>query len=563
MDFNNPSDMTKKDNEYKTFPKKRPLPKLMACMTKTSLENFRSRAIFSLDVLDANGIRRRKFPLHECLILELKEAGFLDSSAYLQDLIYDNVQLVDQDDIGIVVDLRKREDYLHHISSALQKVEKYREQNNTHKECSHLLKLAMFYAEKEKGILWLAEKFFQAAIAVSSKHLLDGGRLKSICKYRYGKFLLDKFPGADQEEPFSLLTEVRDFSIGKSWPLHDVKEAGDVPATETVFGATAIQLHRVLIDKARTVRKTDPPKAERLARLAERRAKDAGETAKTAEAIIEIGICQLVMNNLNNAQKTFEKAYKIHEQSGNVEGICETRMHLAAVMQRVTGTYRLGEYETAAKLLTEMGATAMDHGLRRQLGRALHLLGELHLRRERPELGTQHLAEAFLCFMGFRFQALESENKVGAESGKEGQEIGEIYIKNENEIYEEEAEQSRLMTGHFCRSRTNGILLQFAAEAGGCTVAKMKTIEWKLSHARWWVKRPHHDFLPCMCPVHNRTPLDVLWNQIECKKSQQHVSQFDFSNEPLGRTSTIQDIRKLHSSFMRSATSRALPTEEK
>lgn len=60
------------------------------------------------------------------------------------------------------------------------------------KECTHLLKLAMHYAEREKGILWLAEKFYQVAIAVSSKHLLDGGRLKAICKYHYGKFLLDK-----------------------------------------------------------------------------------------------------------------------------------------------------------------------------------------------------------------------------------------------------------------------------------------------------------------------------------------------------------------------------------
>lgn len=60
----------------------------------------------------------------------------------------------------------------------------------------------------------------------------------------------------------------------------------------------------------------------------------AGETAKTAEAIVEIGICQLIMNNLNNAQKTFERAFKIHERAQNVEGLCETRMHLAAVMQR-------------------------------------------------------------------------------------------------------------------------------------------------------------------------------------------------------------------------------------
>lgn len=60
----------------------------------------------------------------------------------------------------------------------------------------------------------------------------------------------------------------------------------------------------------------------------------AGETDKTAEAIIQIGICQLAMNNLNNAQKTFERAFKIHTDSNNIEGLCETRMHIAAVMQR-------------------------------------------------------------------------------------------------------------------------------------------------------------------------------------------------------------------------------------
>ncbi|CAH1635270.1 unnamed protein product [Spodoptera littoralis] len=508
MESNNPNDDPTKEKKDNRFPKKRPLPKLMACMTKHSLDTFRSKAIFSLAMLDSNGIRRRKFPLYECIILELKEAGYCDSSTYLQDLIYDNVQLVNQDDIGIVVDLRKRDDYLEHISGILQKVEKHRERNNTHKECNHLLNLAMYYAEREKGILWLAEKFYQVAIAVSSKHLLDGGRLKAICKYHYGKFLLDKFPGADPEEPFSLLTEVRDSAIGKTWPLSDAKEPGEVQPTATVFEATALQLHRVLLDKARAVRKEDTAKAERLARLAERRAKDAGETVKTAEAIIEIGICQLMMNNLNNAQKTFERAFKIYESGNNVEGLCETRMHLAAVMQR------LGEYETAAKLLTEMGASAMEHGLRRQLGRALHLLGELHLRRERPELGTQHLAEAFLCFMGFQFQSLGSENKIGIESDKEGQEMGEIYIENENEIFEEEAEQSRLMTAISAGQELMASYFNLLREAGGCTVAKMKTIEWKLSHARWWVKRLHHDFLPCPCPVHHRTPLDVL-----CKTS--------------------------------------------
>lgn len=55
---------------------------------------------------------------------------------------------------------------------------------------------------------------------------------------------------------------------------------------------------------------------------------------KTAEAIIEVGVCQLMMNNLNNALKTFERAMKMNGEIKYIPGMCETRMHLAAVMQR-------------------------------------------------------------------------------------------------------------------------------------------------------------------------------------------------------------------------------------
>ncbi|KAJ8725099.1 hypothetical protein PYW07_016057 [Mythimna separata] len=198
-----------------TVLQKRELPKLMACMTKSSLETFRTKALFSMAFLDSSGVRRKRRALHECLIKELKENGFSDAAEYLQDLIYDNIQLVNEDEIGIVVDLRKRKDYLEHISDQLQKAEEARGRAHTKKECLYLLNLALFYAEKEKGILWLAEKFYQAAIAVGSQYLVDGGRLKAVCKYHYGSFLLDKFPGADPEEAFVVLTEVRDSAMGK------------------------------------------------------------------------------------------------------------------------------------------------------------------------------------------------------------------------------------------------------------------------------------------------------------------------------------------------------------
>ncbi|RVE45072.1 hypothetical protein evm_010260 [Chilo suppressalis] len=517
--------------------KKRQLPKLMACMTKTSLENLRSKALFSMEMLDAKGIRRRKLPLHQCLILELREGGYKEASNYLQDLIYDNVQLVDDDDIGIVVDLRNRPDYLEHITTSLMKAEKARDKGDKKKECLKLLKLAMYYAEKEKGILWLSEKFYLATIAIASQYLVDGGRQKACCKYHYAKFLLDKFPGADTDEPFVILTEVRDSAIGKDWPLYEVGSTKDVSETsETVFAVTAKQLHRVMLSKAREVRKQDPAKAERLSRLAERRAKDADDIDKIAEAIIEIGICQLMMNNLNNAQKTFERAFKIHSESMNIEGLCETRMHLAAVMQK------LGDHEMAAKLLTEMGALAMEYKLRRQLGRALHLLGELHLRRERPELGTQHLAEAFSCFMGTTYQD-DTETGLDIVPSKEDGKGEFIFQTGTREIYEEEAEQSRLMMAISAGQELMASYFELLREAGSCAVAQMKIIEWKLSRSGWWVKKKSHDFVPCMCEMHNRTPLDILHMQLAMKT---------VTEEPVVRTNTKEDMRKMYSSQRKS-----------
>lgn len=55
---------------------------------------------------------------------------------------------------------------------------------------------------------------------------------------------------------------------------------------------------------------------------------------KIAEAIVEIGISQLMMNNLNNALNTFEKALNMQKENNNVEGICETKMHMSAVLQK-------------------------------------------------------------------------------------------------------------------------------------------------------------------------------------------------------------------------------------
>ena len=60
----------------------------------------------------------------------------------------------------------------------------------------------------------------------------------------------------------------------QGWPLYEAREEGEVVPPDTVFASSALQLLRVLLNNIRTVRKVDVPKAERLARLAERRAKD-------------------------------------------------------------------------------------------------------------------------------------------------------------------------------------------------------------------------------------------------------------------------------------------------
>lgn len=71
---------------------------------------------------------------------------------------------------------------------------------------------------------------------------------------------------------------------------------------------------------------------------------------KTAEAIIEVGVCQLMMNNLNNALKTFERAMNMNEEIKYIPGMCETRMHLAAVMQRYVLEYPFINHSDCRKL---------------------------------------------------------------------------------------------------------------------------------------------------------------------------------------------------------------------
>ncbi|XP_026326837.1 uncharacterized protein LOC113235374 [Hyposmocoma kahamanoa] len=521
---------------------RRKLPKLHACMTKQSIENMRNKLMFNIDTLDAKGVRRCKMPLYQCLVLELKESGFVESSNYLQNLLYDNAQLVAEDDIGIVVDLRKKEDFLEIICDKLVAAEKEREKEHKKQECLIFLQLGLEFAEKGKGILWLAEKLLLASIAVGSQYLLDGGRLKGVCKYYYAKFLLDKFPGADPDEAFQVLTEVRDSSIGKTWLLHEPESDGKEVPPDTLFGVCALQLLRVLLSKARQFRKDDPGKAERLARLAERRANDAMDLPKTAEAIIEVGVCQLMMNNLNNALKTFERAMNMNEEIKYVQGMCETRMHLAAVMQR------LGDHEKAAQLLTEMGQLAMDAGLSRHLGRALHLLGELHLRREKPELGTQHLAEAFTCFMGIRYYSGDDKRSrfdVAIDLSATVP-IKQLYeSEDRTEIFYEEAEQSRLMMAVSAGQELMASYFNMLKEGRTCAVAKVKIIEWKLSGIGWWINRKHHDRVPCPCAKHHRSPLDILRYQMELVNKKKLESEFS-DGSLLQKIDDAEDLTQLH-----------------
>ncbi|XP_041972632.1 uncharacterized protein LOC121728539 isoform X2 [Aricia agestis] len=513
---------------------KRKLPKLKACMSKKSIENLQNKELFNLEKFDAQALRRRKRPLHKCIILELQETGFTDSSDYLRDLIEDNIQLLEFDDIGIVVDLRKKHDYLEHITASLKRVEKYRDADDKKNESMELLKLALYFAEREKGIIWLAEKFFLCAIAVSSDYLLDGGQQYNRCNCLYAKFLLDKFPGVDLEQPFAILTEVRDRTIGKDWLLFEASEDGDKDLpTETIFSTAAMALHGVLLNKAKLCRNTDTAKSETLARLAERRARDANDTLKTAEAIVEMGISQLMMNNLNNAEKSFGRALSTYTEHNHVEGMCKALMHMAAVKQR------LGYFDEAASLLMEMGSSAMNHGLRKQLGRALHLLGELQLKRERPDLGTQYLYEAFQCLLGAAFQ----KPAESLEPCQKETEVYDLYSSSAAEAFAEDAEQSRLMMAVSAGQEHMASYFKLIQEANDCTIAKVLVIEWKLSHAGWWNEREHHQDIPCACPKHQRSPLDVL----KAKKGKEGGAE-ESEAVVLGRTDTTNDVTKLISS---------------
>ncbi|GBP57996.1 hypothetical protein EVAR_32927_1 [Eumeta japonica] len=537
---------------------KRKIPKLMACMTKNSVENMRNRALFNLDTLDAKGLRRLRMPLHECLIIELRESAHIESSHFLQDLMYDNMQLLQNDDLAVVVDLRKRHDYLEHISEGLQKAECQKGKGHPDKETRQFLTMALFYSEKGKGILWLAERFFLVAMAISSQHLIDGGRLKACCKYHYSKFLVDKSFGnmmralkpthpvirgshvasagsqcrQSAASPHIYARITTGHAALEGWLLYEGGD-GDTISGTTVIKAAAKQLHRILLMKARQIRGEDPSKSESLCRLAEARAMDAQDSNRRAEAVVEIAISQFVMKDLNNALLTFERAYNIYHHSKNIEGLCNTNMHIASVMQR------LDDHARAEKILLEMGTLAVERGLRRHLGRALYLLGELNLSREKPELGVQYFKEAFGCFMAYDWmnknifqtkdfgnegdtrtdkeQTNEEQQIQGREDDSSGTESREGSAKGNfresitpSDIHN--AEKARLMMAVCAGQERMASYFDLLRTADDCNIARMKIIQWKLSNQTWWTDKEMYDFQSCPCPDHNRTPLDAVRN---------------------------------------------------
>lgn len=77
----------------------------------------------------------------------------------------------------------------------------------------------------------------------------------------------------------------------QDWPLYDEGEEEVTPEVpDSVFSATAVQLHRVLLSKARIARDVDPAKSERLSRLAERRARDGKKCFNSLIMFIRIKI---------------------------------------------------------------------------------------------------------------------------------------------------------------------------------------------------------------------------------------------------------------------------------
>ncbi|XP_072397685.1 uncharacterized protein [Diabrotica undecimpunctata] len=346
-------------------------------------------------------IREFRLPLHEALIINLKDSGFLSTSSYIKELIdyQENMRKSSGpgSNIFVLPQIKFAKDELGILSHSLKAAEKFHNVELYSEECQEFLNLAVTFGFGHSDWWWLGEQLLMQSIRVSSEYSkIIGHKYEALSRYSYARFLMDnvkEFENAEKQ-----LRVARHLAQNKVWTgrTYFPNERG------TLYMQTNRGIFDCLLKEVKATMATDLERAMILADQARRRAAEACFRNGETRALVLKGICELETRRAKTAINSFLRALNIQERWGTIEGICKIKIHLAKA-------YLMDNCANSSlKILMELKDHAEENDLPFYLGQAYKNLGEYYLLIGDPEKATPLLDESVKIFQTCKDQPKET-----------------------------------------------------------------------------------------------------------------------------------------------------------
>ncbi|XP_063993025.1 uncharacterized protein LOC135170856 isoform X2 [Diachasmimorpha longicaudata] len=393
---------------------------------KEEIEEVKAKLKAQLPALTSTGVRRYRVPHHESVLLELKEAGFLEAEAYFKGLY-------EYEDKSINFGGKRLKDQRHlveRLKYGLINAELAKRTDDKVKQTLEILETALFYQSLMPEWFWIADKLFQTSLEIADDIVEDDGETLNIVKYISGSFLFQKMK--DGKRAFTLLDEARVASAGKPWTASKILKIQQ----RNLFQETNLILNEVLTALAEESKEEDPDLAVKILTDAIERARDSGDEEHLSRAFYEAGKMQLSAKFTPEAHQSFLNYLEIVERLADANGICNAYKGLASVYKVLKDADQVKRNLDLFKEHADVG------GLAERLAEAHYHIGEFDLEEGRPISATQHLIIAFESYK--KLEMLDEMDRARFLAGvSKGEELKAAYLELMEKCQENDAEALR------------------------------------------------------------------------------------------------------------------------
>jgi tetratricopeptide (TPR) repeat protein len=200
------------------------------------LPSEKSRLKAKIPVLSAVDVRRQRIPLHQALLLELKEGNYQNAHSLFSRLL--------DCDIEQSKELINDKDLLKKVFDDL----KYMEFATKEDELERIMQLSAFVKQKPSSLHWMADQLYAYAAQQVTRHNMKGSNWEAKVLFFYGKSLFDR---AKFEKSTEILLKALNLNLTGG---HEVRGG-------KIFFVISQQLVKSLIELSKASESENPKKA--------------------------------------------------------------------------------------------------------------------------------------------------------------------------------------------------------------------------------------------------------------------------------------------------------------